>query len=297
MGEAPGKVRGSSEGPVHVPPTPLRPDRTAGAASPGPSPSAASPSPSPSRRRKLAVSASLDVSANWLRSEPSGQEVPAQSWKEEEKGKLSAQGKPGRPLGSAGVPAPPGKAVTNRARLHPDYMSPEEIQRHMQNIESQLDALELRGVELEKRLRAAEGDASEDTLMVEWFQLIHEKQLLLRQESELMHKARDQRLVEQQLDLEGELRQLMAKPKGLKSLKDQQREEDLLQQYISTVEDRSHIVDFLEEDRLREQEEDEMLQNMIQSLDLQKSSGDQKKKSKFSLSRVWSLRSKSRTPE
>nr|XP_035961449.1 MICAL-like protein 2 isoform X4 [Halichoerus grypus] len=242
MGEAPGKVRGSSEAPVHVPPTPLRPDRTAGAASPGPSPS-------------------------------------------------------GRPLGSAGVPAPPSKAVTNRARLHPDYVPPEEIQRHMQNIESQLDALELRGVELEKRLRAAEGDASEDALMVEWFQLIHEKQLLLRQESELMYKARDQRLVEQQLHLEGELRQLMAKPKGLKSLKDQRREEDLLHQYISTVEDRSHIVGFLEEDRLREQEEDEMLQNMIQSLDLQKSSGDQKKKSKFSLSRVWSLRSKSRTPE
>lgn len=31
--------------------------------------------------------------------------------------------------------------------------------------------------------------------------------------------------------------------------------------------------------------------------DLQRSIGDQKKKSKFSLSRVWSLRSKSRTPE
>ncbi|KAM8843888.1 MICAL-like protein 2a [Spinachia spinachia] len=171
-------------------------------------------------------------------------------------------------------------------------MPVEHIERDLNDIERNLARLEREGVELEKRLRCCEeegeGDILMDPLMVDWFNLIRKKQVYIRKESELVYTARTQELEQQQSAVEAELRRLLEKPDDLKSRDEQRREKKLMSRLMEIVDGRNAIVEGLDEDRRREVEEDQRLNEMMQNLGVKKV----KKKRKSSISKLFRRRSK-----
>nr|XP_020498174.2 MICAL-like protein 2 isoform X2 [Labrus bergylta] len=174
------------------------------------------------------------------------------------------------------------------------HIPAEQIERELNDIEMNLAQLEKEGVELEKKLRSCEeegdGDILMDPLMVEWFTLIRKKQVYIRKESELVYIARTQELEQQQPGVEGELRRLLEKPDHLKSREEQHREKKLMRRLMEIVDGRNAIVEGLDEDRRREVEEDQQLNEMMKNLGVKKA----KNKRKSSISKMFRRRSKRR---
>ncbi|XP_045904037.1 protein-methionine sulfoxide oxidase mical2b [Micropterus dolomieu] len=180
------------------------------------------------------------------------------------------------------------KSESNVSKTKPDYIHKEDIIKELQDIEDNLNELEKRGVELEMRLRSSEEDGEDDSLMdelmVEWFNLIRNKQVAIRRESELVYIGRTQDLEEQQPSVEQELRRLMEKPEHLKTYSDRKREEQLMAKLVEIVNDRNAIIEGLDEDRLREEEEDEELNKMMMNFNIKKD----KSKKKSPISKLFS---------
>ncbi|KAM4604345.1 MICAL-like protein 2 isoform 2-T2 [Polymixia lowei] len=180
------------------------------------------------------------------------------------------------------------KPEPKSSKTKPGYIPKEKIMEELQEIEDSLNDLEKRGVDLETRLRRSEEEGEEDSLadelMIEWFNLIRNKQVAIRRESELVYIARTQDLEEQQPSVEQELRCLMEKPDRLKTSWDRKREEELMAKLVEIVNDRNAIVDGLDEDRLREEEEDEQLNKMMMNFDIKKD----KPKKKSPMSKLFS---------
>lgn len=147
----------------------------------------------------------------------------------------------------------------------------------MSDLEKRLDELEQRGVDLEKSLRECSNDDEEEHLLVDWFTLIHEKHLLVRREAELVYTARQQNLEERQADVEYELRCLLNKPEKEWTAEDKDREKQLMAELVTIIEQRNQIVNSIDLDRQREEEEDKLVAAMLKKKDFH-GQGEQKKK-------------------
>ncbi|XP_041838553.1 MICAL-like protein 1 isoform X2 [Melanotaenia boesemani] len=160
------------------------------------------------------------------------------------------------------------------------YIPVEDIHVEMVQLEKQLDELEHRGVELEKKLRDNPNDEDEEHLLVDWFTLIHDKHLLVRREAELVYTAKQQNLEERQADVEYELRCLLNKPEKDWTEEDKSREQELMADLVTIIEQRNQIVNNMDQDRQREEEEDKLMEAMLKKKDFHKDldSDHQKKK-------------------
>ncbi|MEQ2231563.1 Protein-methionine sulfoxide oxidase mical3a, partial [Ilyodon furcidens] len=181
------------------------------------------------------------------------------------------------------------------------YTSAQMIQRQLEQVEEKQRQLEERGVAVEKALRGEAGmykgtytlpkqhkrrsdywgdsnyseildlhlggmgKKDDPKLMQEWFKLVQEKNALVRYESELMIFARELELEDRQSRLQQELRERMAVEDHLKTEKELSQEKQILNEMLEVVEQRDALVALLEEQRLREKEEDKDLEAVMLS--------------------------------
>ncbi|KAK1898894.1 [F-actin]-monooxygenase mical1 [Dissostichus eleginoides] len=126
----------------------------------------------------------------------------------------------------------------------------QSIQRRLEEIEVTFKELEDKGVVLERTLRGEAGSNGSPDMIEHWIQLVHEKNSLVTEESDLMVASRQLELEDKQSTLELELRKYMEM--NDKTPEQQSEEERVLQQMLDVVDMRDSLVSFLEEKRLTE---------------------------------------------
>nr|XP_021383283.1 MICAL C-terminal-like protein [Lonchura striata domestica] len=148
-------------------------------------------------------------------------------------------------------------------RLH----KAQAIQRQLEELEERQRTLEIFGVELERELRgeADSGTKDENQMLYEWFELVVEKNKLMRYESKLLIIARELELEDHQSRLEQKLREKMAIDDSLKDEKDLNEEAEIFTEMMKVVEERDRLVCALEEQRVKERAEDQHLESPILS--------------------------------
>ncbi|KAK3557049.1 hypothetical protein QTP70_024256 [Hemibagrus guttatus] len=194
----------------------------------------------------------------------------------------SPQSRPPKGPRPARPPAPGhGFPLIKRKVQSDQYIPVEDIHVEMGTLERQLDELEQRGVELEQRLRECSNEEEEERLLVDWFTLIHEKHLLVRREAELVYTVKQQHLEERQADVEYELRCLLNKPEKEWNDEDRDREKQLMDELVTIIEQRNQIINTMDQDRQKEEEEDKLVAAMLKKKEFHGESEHRKKPGKF----------------
>uniref|UniRef100_A0A8B9VXE9 F-actin monooxygenase n=1 Tax=Anas zonorhyncha TaxID=75864 RepID=A0A8B9VXE9_9AVES len=145
-------------------------------------------------------------------------------------------------------------------RLH----KAQAVQRQLEELEERQRALEIFGVKLERELRGESADSGtqdETQMLHEWFELVLEKNKLMRYESELLIVAQELELEDHQSRLEQKLREKMEQRDEM----DLNEEDEIFTEMMKTVEERDKLVSALEEQRVKEKAEDQHFESIIVS--------------------------------
>ncbi|XP_009287180.1 PREDICTED: MICAL C-terminal-like protein [Aptenodytes forsteri] len=148
-------------------------------------------------------------------------------------------------------------------RLH----KAQAVQRQLEELEERQRALEIFGVKLERELRGESdsGTKDETQMLHEWFELVLERNKLMRYESELLIIAQELELEDHQSRLEQKLREKMAIDDSLKDEMDLNEEDEIFTEMMKVVEERDKLVSSLEEQRVKEKAEDQHFESIILS--------------------------------
>ncbi|GBP56430.1 MICAL-like protein 1 [Eumeta japonica] len=157
----------------------------------------------------------------------------------------------------------PGLPLPERREVKP-HMSPEELQVQLDLLEAQQLGLERQGVLIEQMIRdRCEGDESTsvsqeevEDLVIQLCELVNEKNDLFRKQTELMYIRRQQRLEQEQADIEHEIRIIQSRPAVNRIDADKAREEHLVSRLVEIVRLRDELVQQLDAERRREIQED-----------------------------------------
>ncbi|XP_015282204.1 PREDICTED: MICAL C-terminal-like protein [Gekko japonicus] len=148
-------------------------------------------------------------------------------------------------------------------RLH----KAQAIQRQLEEVEEKQRALEVFGIQLERELRGESDSGTQDEtqLLHEWFELVSEKNKLMRCEFELLIRAKELELEDHQSRLEQKLREKMAANDSLDIEKDLSDEYETFDEMMKMVEERDKLISSLEEQRIEEEGEDWPLEKSVLS--------------------------------